>query len=63
MRDTIPNEIRKAVGNGLSEINLQIFWNQPHKLLEGKSPKELWATGEKQRVLAFIESAKSGDMI
>ncbi|MBU6414718.1 hypothetical protein KGQ34_00535 [Patescibacteria group bacterium] len=61
-KDIIPGEIRKVVGNALSEDNLQIFWNQPHDLLRGKSPKELWADGEKQRVLLFIKSAQSGDM-
>lgn len=58
----IPNEIRNVVGNALSEDNLQMFWGRPHDLLDGNSPQELWAAGEKQKVLAFIESAKSGDM-
>lgn len=58
----IPDEIRKVVGSALSEDNLQMFWGQPHDLLDGNSPQELWAAGEKQKVLAFIESAKNGDM-
>lgn len=59
----IPDEVRKVVGSALSEDNLQMFWGQPHDLLGGKSPQEIWATGEKQMVLTFIESAKGGDMV
>lgn len=61
-KDSIPDEIRKAVGSALSEDSLQFFWNRPHKLLEGKSPKELWDAGEKQKLLSFIACAQSGDM-
>ena len=58
----IPEQIIKAVDKTLSQEELTEFWNNPHPLLDGKSPKRLWEKGDRNRVLQFIESAKSGDM-
>ena len=59
----VPSEITVALKRILPSSDLLMnFWNTPHNLLENKSPKELWKEGKFQRVLDFIESAKSGDM-
>ncbi len=58
----IPFEVMKAVHGVLTQKALQEFWNQAHPLLNNQSPRECWEAGKKKEVLAFIDSAKSGDM-
>ncbi len=61
-KNKIPQEVVRAIGKALAQEELKEFWNNPHESLGGKSPRQLWERGEKNKVLQFIESAKSGDM-
>ena len=58
----MPEEVIRALGYALNPEEKENFWVTPNQLLGDQSPKTLWERGEKQRILDFIKSAKSGDM-
>lgn len=60
MGNTVPEEVRSLIGDAIKDV--ETFWNDKHELFSGKSPKEVWESGDKERVIDFILSAKSGDM-
>lgn len=58
----IPPVVKETIAHALTISAAVEFWKTPHKLLNNKSPEQLWSEGRQGKVLAFINAAKSGDM-
>jgi len=58
----VPLGVKNRIGNALREEKIFEWWITTHSLLGNRSPRQLWENGETDRVLVFIDSAKSGDM-
>jgi hypothetical protein len=58
----IPQEIKTLMGRALKPEDFTKWWEKPHNLLGGISPKDAWHSGRSSEVINFIQSALSGDM-
>lgn len=58
----IPPVVKETIAHALTISAAVEFWKTPHKLLDNKSPEQLWNENQKGKVFALIKAAKSGDM-
>jgi hypothetical protein len=54
----IPQEVIDAVGGALQRFHLQVWWQMPLVRLNGRTPRQAWASGDHTEVMAVIAALK-----
>jgi hypothetical protein len=62
----VPPRIQELVGKAMTGEALYLWWTTPLRAFNNRRPMDVWAGREpsasREDVVAFIQSAKSGDM-
>ena len=56
----VPQEVSDAIDDLLNKDDLEIWWVSPIRVLDDRSPKDVWEKGDKKSILDLLEEIKGG---